>query len=213
MCVCVCVPTLGPFSPALTRCLAQLKLKPKPAEEEPAAARAAEPAGPPKKHQGRKKPLSKGSEGSHSSGGPLAGRQEAAPAPLGHPAPTMPWSGFRTEAQVERVELPDGTTRKKVLALPSHRGPKIRYGAGRGRNDRHLLLPPPSASPQGPSPSVWVSLASPFLPLGSRAGPRRPLWVLGGAARMGACGCPRAYLAPMGAPSALPYPGNATKGR
>ncbi|XP_049670165.1 RNA-binding protein 28 [Accipiter gentilis] len=103
-----------------------LKLKPKPAEEEPAAARAAEPAGPPKKHQGRKKPLSKGSEGSHSSGGPLAGGQEAAPAPLGHPAPTMPWSGFRTEAQVERVELPDGTTRKKVLALPSHRGPKIR---------------------------------------------------------------------------------------
>uniref|UniRef100_A0A8B9N9K5 RRM domain-containing protein n=1 Tax=Accipiter nisus TaxID=211598 RepID=A0A8B9N9K5_9AVES len=71
------------------------------------------PAGPPKKHQGRKKPLSK--------------------APLGHPAPTMPWSGFRTEAQVERVELPDGTTRKKVLALPSHRGPKIRYGRDKGK--------------------------------------------------------------------------------
>uniref|UniRef100_A0A8B9Z8Q2 RNA binding motif protein 28 n=1 Tax=Buteo japonicus TaxID=224669 RepID=A0A8B9Z8Q2_9AVES len=79
---------------------------------------------------------------------------EAAPAPPGHPAPAMPWSGFRTEAQVERVELPDGTTRKKVLALPSHRGPKIRYGAGRGGNDRHSLLPPPSASPQGPSPLV-----------------------------------------------------------
>ncbi|NXW25669.1 RBM28 protein, partial [Circaetus pectoralis] len=100
-----------------------LKLKPKLAEEEPAAAGAAEPAGPPKKHQRRKKPLSKGSEGSHGSGGPPAGGQEAAP---GHPAPAMPWSGFRTEAQVERVELPDGTTRKKVLALPSHRGPKIR---------------------------------------------------------------------------------------
>ncbi|KAM9634934.1 RNA-binding protein 28 isoform 1-T2 [Morphnus guianensis] len=103
-----------------------LKLKPKPAEKEPAAAEAAEPAGPPKKHQGRKKPLSKGSEGSHGSRGPPAGGQEAAPAPPGHPAPAMPWSGFRTEAQVERVELPDGTTRKKVLALPSHRGPKIR---------------------------------------------------------------------------------------
>ncbi|NWZ58381.1 RBM28 protein, partial [Haliaeetus albicilla] len=103
-----------------------LKLKPKPVEKEPAAAGAAEPAGPPKKHQGRKKHLSKGSEGSHGSGGPPAGGQEAAPAPPGHPAPTMPWSGFRTEAQVERVELPDGTTRKKVLALPSHRGPKIR---------------------------------------------------------------------------------------
>ncbi|NXJ58537.1 RBM28 protein, partial [Spizaetus tyrannus] len=82
-----------------------------------------------------------------------AGGEGAAPAPPGHPAPAMPWSGFRTEAQVERVELPDGTTRKKVLALPSHRGPKIRYRAGRGRNDGHPLLPPPSASPQGPSPS------------------------------------------------------------
>lgn len=36
------------------------------------------------------------------------------------------WSGFQTKAEVEHVELPDGKTRRKVLALPSHRGPKIR---------------------------------------------------------------------------------------
>ncbi|KAM6184310.1 RNA-binding protein 28-like, partial [Sarcoramphus papa] len=126
-----------------------LKLKPKPAEKEPAAAGAAEPAGPPKKHrQGRKKSLAKGSEGSQGSGGPPAGGQEAAPAPPGHPtppghpAPAAPWSGFRTEAQVERVELPDGTTRKKVLALPSHRGPKIR------KRDKGKVKPLPAKQPK-----------------------------------------------------------------
>lgn len=36
------------------------------------------------------------------------------------------WSGFQTKAEVEHVELPDGKKRRKVLALPSHRGPKIR---------------------------------------------------------------------------------------
>jgi nucleolar protein 4 len=30
---------------------------------------------------------------------------------------------------VEQVELPDGKKRRKVLALPSHRGPKIRWDA------------------------------------------------------------------------------------
>ncbi|KAL1778043.1 RNA-binding protein 28 [Sigmodon hispidus] len=36
------------------------------------------------------------------------------------------WTGFQTKAEVEQVELPDGKKRRKVLALPSHRGPKIR---------------------------------------------------------------------------------------
>ncbi|XP_021573187.1 RNA-binding protein 28 isoform X2 [Carlito syrichta] len=36
------------------------------------------------------------------------------------------WAGFQTKAEVEQVELPDGKKRRKVLALPSHRGPKIR---------------------------------------------------------------------------------------
>ncbi|XP_006861165.1 PREDICTED: RNA-binding protein 28 isoform X2 [Chrysochloris asiatica] len=36
------------------------------------------------------------------------------------------WAGFQTKAEVEQVELPDGKKRRKVLVLPSHRGPKIR---------------------------------------------------------------------------------------
>ncbi|XP_051007803.1 RNA-binding protein 28 [Acomys russatus] len=36
------------------------------------------------------------------------------------------WTGFQTKAEVEQVELPDGKKRRKVLALPSHQGPKIR---------------------------------------------------------------------------------------
>lgn len=53
--------------------------------------------------------------------------------------PAAPWaqrreggfSGFRTNPEVEHVELQDGKKRRKVLAFPSHRGPKIRYGAAR----------------------------------------------------------------------------------
>ncbi|XP_032895905.1 RNA-binding protein 28 [Amblyraja radiata] len=36
------------------------------------------------------------------------------------------WSGFCTKPEVEEVELANGKKRKKVLPLPSHRGPKIR---------------------------------------------------------------------------------------
>ncbi|RXM30482.1 RNA-binding protein 28 [Acipenser ruthenus] len=36
------------------------------------------------------------------------------------------WSGFVTKPGVEVEELPSGKKRKKVLPLPSHRGPKIR---------------------------------------------------------------------------------------
>ncbi|XP_048409881.1 RNA-binding protein 28 isoform X2 [Stegostoma tigrinum] len=36
------------------------------------------------------------------------------------------WSGFCTTPEVEEVELANGKKRKKVLPLPSHRGPKIR---------------------------------------------------------------------------------------
>ncbi|KAF1578763.1 UNVERIFIED_CONTAM: RNA-binding protein 28, partial [Eudyptes pachyrhynchus] len=106
-----------------------LKLKRKPPEKEPAPAGAAEPARPPKRRQGRKKPLSEGSRGSGHPRGPPAGGREAPPAPPAAAAAAS-WSGFRTEERVERVELPDGTRRKKVLALPSHRGPKIRCGGG-----------------------------------------------------------------------------------
>lgn len=41
-------------------------------------------------------------------------------------AGSVSWAGFQTKAEVEQVELPDGKKRRKVLALPSHRGLKIR---------------------------------------------------------------------------------------
>lgn len=52
-----------------------------------------------------------------------AAKPPLAPQPVEGAAP---WSGFQTRAAVEQVELPDGKKRRKVLALPSHRGPKIR---------------------------------------------------------------------------------------
>ena len=45
-------------------------------------------------------------------------------------ADSVSWAGFQTKAEVEHVELPDGKKRRKVLALPSHRGPKIRWDVG-----------------------------------------------------------------------------------
>ncbi|XP_073508660.1 RNA-binding protein 28 [Phyllobates terribilis] len=44
---------------------------------------------------------------------------------LGSSAKTQ-WSGFQTKDIMEQEELPDGKKRRKVLALPSHTGPKIR---------------------------------------------------------------------------------------
>lgn len=37
------------------------------------------------------------------------------------------YSGFMTQPEVEHVDLPDGKKRQKVLPMPSHSGPKIRY--------------------------------------------------------------------------------------
>ncbi|XP_058385382.1 RNA-binding protein 28 [Diceros bicornis minor] len=54
--------------------------------------------------------------------------QEPSKAPLEQKgkAGSISWTGFQTKAEVEQVELPDGKKRRKVLVLPSHRGPKIR---------------------------------------------------------------------------------------
>lgn len=52
--------------------------------------------------------------------------QSKAPGEQKGKAGSTSWSGFQTKAEVEQVELPDGKKRRKVLALPSHRGPKIR---------------------------------------------------------------------------------------
>lgn len=68
-----------------------------------------------------------------------AGQCVSAAEKSSHTAPAFPaapraqkreggYSGFKTKPEVEHVELQDGKKRRKVLAFPSHRGPKIRYG-------------------------------------------------------------------------------------
>ncbi|XP_036591782.1 RNA-binding protein 28-like [Trichosurus vulpecula] len=52
------------------------------------------------------------------------------------------WAGFQTKAEVEHVELPDGKKQRKVLMLPSHRGPKIRM------RDKGKAKPPPPKKPK-----------------------------------------------------------------
>ncbi|KAE8616870.1 hypothetical protein XENTR_v10008909 [Xenopus tropicalis] len=51
---------------------------------------------------------------------------------------SAPWSGFVTKEEAEQEELPDGKKRKKVLPLPSHKGPKIR---ARDKGKVHQLPP------------------------------------------------------------------------
>ncbi|KAG8524538.1 RNA-binding protein 28 [Galemys pyrenaicus] len=59
-------------------------------------------------------------------------------------AGSISWTGFQTKAEVEQVELPDGKKRRKVLVLPSHRGPKIRLrDKGKVKS-----LPPKKPKPQ-----------------------------------------------------------------
>lgn len=55
------------------------------------------------------------------------------------------WSGFQTKEEIEKEELPDGKKRKKVLHMPSHRGPKIR---SKGKTQQ---LPPKKPKPEGQS--------------------------------------------------------------
>ncbi|XP_067603015.1 RNA-binding protein 28 [Pseudorca crassidens] len=53
-------------------------------------------------------------------------QQSKAPVEQKEKAGSVSWTGFQTKAEVEHVELSDGKKRRKVLVLPSHRGPKIR---------------------------------------------------------------------------------------
>lgn len=62
----------------------------------------------------------------------------------GGQAGSTAWSGFQTRAEVEQVELPGGKRRRKVLVLPSHRGPKIRL-RDKGKVQS---LPPKKPKPQ-----------------------------------------------------------------
>uniref|UniRef100_A0A8C7XQF5 RNA binding motif protein 28 n=1 Tax=Oryzias sinensis TaxID=183150 RepID=A0A8C7XQF5_9TELE len=54
------------------------------------------------------------------------------------------YSGFQTKAAVEHVDLKNGKKRKKVLPLPSHRGPKIRM-----RDKGKQQAPPPKKAKPG----------------------------------------------------------------
>ncbi|XP_026543651.1 RNA-binding protein 28 [Notechis scutatus] len=129
-----------------------------------------QPGAPQKPPKGLKKAL--GSQGK--AGGPSG--PQAPPEPRGQkrrkrpgpwPSPkategAASWSGFQTRQEQETVELPDGTKRRRVLALPSHRGPKIRnrdkgkaQGAPPERGRRRKKAGPrerkaPGAAPQGP---------------------------------------------------------------
>ncbi|XP_037692165.1 RNA-binding protein 28 isoform X2 [Choloepus didactylus] len=71
------------------------------------------------------------------------GKSKASPEQKGKMGSTL-WTGFQTKAEVEQVELPDGKKRRKVLVLPSHRGPKIRLrDKGKAK-----CLPPIKPKPQ-----------------------------------------------------------------
>ncbi|XP_077196714.1 RNA-binding protein 28 isoform X2 [Paroedura picta] len=74
-----------------------------------------------------------------------AKRLRGTPAPPTGPAGgSISWSGFQTQAEVEHVELPGGKKRRKVLALPSHRGPKIR------KRDKGKVKLPAGKKPTAP---------------------------------------------------------------
>ncbi|XP_013931519.1 PREDICTED: RNA-binding protein 28 [Thamnophis sirtalis] len=124
-----------------------------------------QPGAPQKPPKGSKKaPGAKGKAGGPS--GPQApprpsGQKRKRPGPS--PNPQVPegatsWSGFQTCQEQETVELPDGTKRRRVLALPSHRGPKIRNRdkgqAKRAPPKKKKAGPrerkPPRAAPRGP---------------------------------------------------------------
>ncbi|KAM8973416.1 RNA-binding protein 28 isoform 2-T2 [Pelodytes ibericus] len=60
---------------------------------------------------------------------------------------TGQWSGFKTKEEVEKEELPDGKKRRKVLPMPSHKGPKIRL-RDKGKVQQ---LPPKKPKAQGQS--------------------------------------------------------------
>ncbi|KAL8222608.1 UNVERIFIED_CONTAM: hypothetical protein K2H54_077614, partial [Gekko kuhli] len=79
-----------------------------------------------------------------------AKRRGGAPAPPTGPAGgPLPWSGFQTQAEVQHVELPSGKKRRKVLPLPSHRGPKIRKrDRGKGRLPSAKKAPAPGNPPR-----------------------------------------------------------------
>ncbi|XP_026957840.1 RNA-binding protein 28 [Sagmatias obliquidens] len=72
-------------------------------------------------------------------------QQSKAPMEQKEKAGPVSWTGFQTKAEVEHVELSDGRKQRKVLVLPSHRGPKIRL------RDKGKMKPLP---PKKPTPQI-----------------------------------------------------------
>ncbi|XP_068025721.1 LOW QUALITY PROTEIN: RNA-binding protein 28 [Melanerpes formicivorus] len=103
-----------------------LKLQQKPPEKDPKPPEQKLDSNP---AQGKKNPLFKGAK---------KGQETPPPIPV-PPAGAASWAGFRTELQGQPR---DGAPRTKVLALPSHRGPKIR------KRDKGQLKPPPKKQPK-----------------------------------------------------------------
>ncbi|KAM9171944.1 LOW QUALITY PROTEIN: RNA-binding protein 28 [Pangshura tecta] len=68
----------------------------------------------------------RGPKGQGDAAGAMGQRNPRKWGPEGQEGAGTRWAGFQTKAEVEQVELPDGKKRRKVLMLPTHRGPKIR---------------------------------------------------------------------------------------
>ncbi|XP_039189347.1 RNA-binding protein 28 isoform X2 [Crotalus tigris] len=130
------------------------------------------PGAPQKPARGVKKaPGPEGKAGAPSSG-PQAppehlGQKRKRPGPppsLQAPEAAASWSGFQTRTEEQRVELPDGTKRRRVLALPSHWGPKIR-----NRNQGRVKGAPPKKKKAGPKEQK-APRAAPQRPQKKKAG-------------------------------------------
>lgn len=79
--------------------------------------------------KGQEKPSTPQAAGRASQGPKVTSKRARAGSPASQQKSAggaTPWSGFQTQAKVEQVEGPGGQKRRKVLSLPSHRGPKIR---------------------------------------------------------------------------------------
>ncbi|KAK6318187.1 hypothetical protein J4Q44_G00114780 [Coregonus suidteri] len=74
------------------------------------------------------------------------------------------YAGFQTTPVLEHVELEDGKKRQKVLALPSHRGPKIR-ARDKGKPQHQLAQPKkPKIRPSRRERQGGTSLEKPTQP-------------------------------------------------
>ncbi|KAG8012597.1 RNA-binding protein 28 [Nibea albiflora] len=94
--------------------------------------------------KGRAKPPSQTAQcgnGPHQSSSEQPGKEKAPPQ---HQKQGGRYAGFQTKSEVEHVDLENGKKRRRVLPLPSHRGPKIRM-----RDKGKQQAPPPKRAKPG----------------------------------------------------------------